>query len=101
MYAFFSLKECRSMSAYTTVRNATLPTPTTHFSQLFHTSDGCRPMNFLQWYSIIMVFIFPVGIPLTYLAALYRGRTKINPDPRNPKHGAVVREDDPTIQKTK
>lgn len=48
-----------------------------------------------------MVFIFPVGIPLTYLAALYRGRTRINPDPLNPEYSASAREDDPTIQKTK
>lgn len=55
----------------------------------------------IQWYSIIMVIIFPVGIPITYLAVLYRGRARINPDPYNPELSAAVREDDPTIQKTK
>ena len=33
----------------------------------------------LQAYAIIMVFIFPFGIPLIYFVALYRNRHLINP----------------------
>lgn len=48
-----------------------------------------------------MAIIFPAGIPATYLAVLYVGRERINPDPYNPEASLELREGDKTIQKTK
>lgn len=52
-------------------------------------------------YAITMALIFPAGIPATYVAVLYLGRSRINPDPLNPAVSTEKREADPTIQKTK
>lgn len=48
-----------------------------------------------------MAIIFPAGIPLTYLLVLYVGRSRINPEPLDVTLSYEMREEDPTIQKTK
>lgn len=54
-----------------------------------------------QWYAIVMAVLFPAGIPLTYLAVLYMGKERINPEPEDPEVSLKKREVDATIQKTK
>lgn len=54
-----------------------------------------------QGYAIVMTVLFPAGIPLTYLAVLYMGKERINPEPQDPEVSIKKREDDATIQKTK
>lgn len=54
-----------------------------------------------QSYAIVMAILFPAGIPLTYLAVLYMGKERINPNPSDPEVSIQKREEDATIQKTK
>lgn len=55
----------------------------------------------LQWYAIVMVLVFPMGIPLAYLIVLCHGRKRINPHPENHELSIKMREEDPTIQKSR
>ncbi|CAM9491441.1 unnamed protein product [Ectocarpus sp. 6 AP-2014] len=67
----------------------------------FRISCGSNKYTFIYVYAIIMAIIFPAGIPLTYLAVLYLGKERINPDPVHPEVSIKKRESDATIKKTK
>ncbi|CAM9462638.1 unnamed protein product [Scytosiphon promiscuus] len=67
----------------------------------FRISCGSDKYSFIYGYAIAMAIIFPAGIPLTYLAVLYMGRERINPDPMDPQVSMEKRETDATIQKSK
>lgn len=76
-----------------------------------HSSEGIRACGAVclsvcrrrrpQGYAIVMAILFPAGIPLTYLAVLYMGKERINPEPTDPQVSLKKREEDATIQKTK
>eukprot|EP00903_Cladosiphon_okamuranus_P017519 g16134.t1 len=67
----------------------------------FRISCDSDKYTFIYGYSIVMAVVFPAGIPLTYLAVLYMGKERINPEPEEPELSIKKREEDATIQKTK
>eukprot|EP00752_Nemacystus_decipiens_P003792 g3489.t2 len=67
----------------------------------FRISCDSDKYTFIYGYAIVMAILFPAGIPLTYLAVLYMGKERINPEPEDPEVSLKKREEDATIQKTK
>ncbi|CAM9331267.1 unnamed protein product [Discosporangium mesarthrocarpum] len=66
-------------------------------------SISCNSQSYeiMKWYAVVMLVVFPVGIPVTFLLLLFMQRRSLNPEPSNPERGMEIRDANPSIQQTR